>query len=140
MRSYIFALLVVVAAGGAACGGGDDAGGIGGPSAPSPTSGGSASGGNGGGGSCPRPAPPGNFAATVSFNSVALTWSGVSGANDYLIAVGPNPNTSTTLSTNTTQTAYNWNGVAPGRYYARVEARNSCGSGQPSTEISFTIS
>lgn len=129
MTRCTLALLAVLAIGSVACGGSDDGGGDSG-SPTSPT---------GGGGGCNRPGAPVNVAAAVSFSSVVFSWSAVNSARDYVIMVGSTPGTSNMLSTNTTQTSYNWNGVPPGTYHVRVEARNTCGSGAPSTQVTFAI-
>lgn len=130
MNAYGRVLLALVVAGGIACGGEGDGGGgdNASPTSPTPTSSG-----------CSRPAAPSNFQAAVTGNNAAFSWSAVSGAIDYDIRVGTGPGSSNVLSTNTTQTTYNWNGINSGTYYARVEARNSCGSGQSSNEVSFRI-
>ena len=44
------------------------------------------------------------------------------------------------MFTNTTITTFQWNGVSPGTYYARVDARNACGTSPSSNIVAFTIS
>ena len=135
MTRYKLAVLAFVLAGCIGCGGSPDGDG-GSPTGPT----GDGGGGTGSGGSgCTRPAAPGNFVATVSLNSVVFTWAGVGNAIDYSLLIGNTPSTSNVMSTNTSQTTYNWNGVNSGTYYARVEARNMCGSGASSSEVVFTI-
>jgi Fibronectin type III domain len=89
---------------------------------------------------CTSPAAPSNLTATVSGTTVVFNWSGVTGANDYMVRVGTTSGSSNVLSTNTTQTNYTWKGVDRGTYYARIEARNSCGNSPSSNEAVFTIS
>jgi hypothetical protein len=91
------------------------------------------------GGSCSRPPAPGNVAATVSGNNVLFTWSAVNNVRDYELQVGTSPGDSSVMSTNTTQTNYAWNGAARGTFYLRVNSRNTCGSGQPSNSVQFTV-
>jgi hypothetical protein len=122
-------LLLLLAVAGAACGGSDGDEGIGSPTSPT----------TGGGSGCQRPSAPGNLTGVVSINTATFTWSPVNGANDYLVTVGPNPGTSSALSTNTTQTTYTWNAIPRGTYHARVEARNTCGSSGSSNEITITV-
>ena len=83
------------------------------------------------------PAAPGDLRVTVTDGTRAFTWNAVSGAQDYFIQVGSASGQSNLLNTNTTQTTYSWTGGGAGPFYARVYARNSCGSGANSTEISF---
>jgi len=133
MSTHRIALIAMLAAAAIGCGGGDgDNSGGNSPTAPSSTS----STPNAG---CTRPAAPPNFTATVAGSSVTFTWSAVIGAVYYDIMVGTSPGSSNALSTNTTQTNYAWNGAPRGTYYARVEARNACGSGPASPEITFTV-
>jgi hypothetical protein len=95
--------------------------------APSPTPGGTSS--------C-LPAAPGNFRVVVNGTSRVFNWDAVSGVQDYFIQIattgGPD-----LVNTNTTQTTYTWNGFSPASYWARVSARNACGSGASSTQIFF---
>ena len=133
-RCKLTALALVLAAG-IGCGGGADGDG-GSPTGPTGGGGGGTGSGNGG---CTRPSAPGNLTASVNLNSVVFTWSPVNSTTDYSLLVGNGPSTSNVLSTNTSQTNYTWNGVNRGTYYARVEARNSCGSGASSNEVTFTI-
>lgn len=132
MTRYRLAVLACVLAGCVGCGSGSEGDG-GSPTGPA------GGGGSGSGSGCNRPAAPGNFVANVSLNSVVFTWGAVNNVIDYTLLVGSAPGTSNVMSTNTSQTSYNWNGVNGGRYYARVEARNSCGSGAASSEVTFTI-
>jgi hypothetical protein len=122
-------LVALMALAGAACGGGEDGGSS--PTGPTGT-GGSQSG-------CSLPGAPGNLAVTTSGTSVVLSWSAVNGAMEYIVLVGTSPSSSNTLSTNTSQPTYPWSGVPAGSYYARVQARNSCGTSGSSNEVRFTI-
>ncbi len=81
------------------------------------------------------PAAPGNLQGAVSGSTRTFTWSAVGNAVDYFIQIGTDTGRSDLVNTNTTQTTYIWTGASPGRYYARVYARNSCGSGANSSEI-----
>jgi hypothetical protein len=64
-----------------------------------------------------------------------FTWNASAGAADYFIQIGEASGSSNLIYTNTSQTTYSWTGASPGTYYARVHARNSCGSSAPSNEI-----
>ena len=83
------------------------------------------------------PAAPGNLGVSVNGSTRVFTWNSVSNANDYFIQIGSGSGQSDLINTNTSQTTYTWTGAGPGTYYARVYARNSCGSGPNSNQISF---
>jgi hypothetical protein len=100
------------------------------PSTPSPTN-----------PSC-KPGVPTNL--TVSYpgpgNTRVFNWNASANAVDYFIGVGTESGGTDLIPyTNTTQTTYTWTGQSMGNlfYYARVYARNSCGSSANSNEISF---
>ena len=121
MRMRAAVLVVLLAVSSVSCG--DDDGGS--PMSPS-------------GGNCARPAAPANFGVALSGSSAVFTWSAVSGAMDYTLRVGTSAGAANVISTNTTQTSYTWNGTGRGTYFATVEARNACGSGAASIQLSFT--
>jgi len=68
-----------------------------------------------------------------------MTWSAVSGATEYLILVGTSPSSSNILSTNAVSKTYPWSGVPQGTHYARIQAKNSCGTSGSSNEVRFTV-
>jgi hypothetical protein len=131
MRSG-FGLALAVAVLGSACSGSE--GGSSTPTSPTPTT--SAPGPSPTNQSC-VPAAPGDLRVAATDGTRAFTWNAVSGAQDYFIQIGNASGQSNLINTNTTQTTYSWTGVGVGPFYARVYARNSCGSGPNSTEISF---
>jgi len=106
-----------------------------GPTATSTTS-------TGGGGSpttqsC-KPATPGNLRVSTTDSRRVFTWDTVSNAQDYFIQIGNAGSDSPDhINTNTSQTTYTWAGAQPANYWARVYARNSCGSSANSEQISF---
>lgn len=68
-----------------------------------------------------------------------FNWNASANAADYFIGIGTSSGNSDLIYTNTTLTTYTWTGqggTTP-TYYARVYARNSCGSSAWSNEISF---
>lgn len=83
------------------------------------------------------PGAPGNLQVVVVNNNRTFSWNGVANAVDYFVLIGTEPGRSDLLNTNTSQTTYQWNGTSRGSYFARVYARNSCGSGANSNEIAF---
>ena len=99
------------------------------PSNPSPTN-----------PSC-APGVPGNLTVTYTGvgNTRVFNWNVADKAVDYFIGVGTASGASDLIYTNTTQPTYTWTGQSMGNllYYARVYARNSCGSSANSNEISF---
>jgi hypothetical protein len=84
------------------------------------------------------PAAPSNLRVTVNVSERVFTWNSVSNAQDYFIQIAKTGSSDPFLvDTNTSQTTYTWNGQSPGNYWARVYARNSCGSSPNSESISF---
>ena len=136
MTRFLCAAAALVAALSVGCSGGEgDAATPTGPTTtPSTTS-------TGGGGSpttqsC-MPAAPGNLRVSVTDSRRVFTWDSVSNAQDYFIQIAQSGNDDFIINTNTSQTTYTWSGAASGNYWARVYARNSCGSGPNSNQISF---
>jgi hypothetical protein len=83
------------------------------------------------------PAAPGNLRVTVNGSQRVFNWDSVNNVQDYFIQIGQSGSNSFIVDTNTTQTTYNWTGAEAGAYWARVYARNSCGSGPNSNQITF---
>ena len=82
------------------------------------------------------PGVPANLAVTYPNTSTRVfTWNASSNAVDYFIGIGLSSGNSDLIYTNTSQPTYTWTGQGPGTYYARVYARNTCGSSANSTEI-----
>lgn len=81
------------------------------------------------------PGAPANLQVVTTGSTRVFTWNAVNMAADYFIQIGTDSGRSDLINTNTSQTTYTWTGASPGRYYARVYARNSCGSGANSAEI-----
>ena len=91
--------------------------------------------------SCTMPAAPANLHVdSVQGSTVSLSWSAVSGATQYLVLVGSTSGSSDELSTNTSQAAYTTGGVKVGHHYARVQAKNACGTSGSSNQVDFTVS
>jgi len=130
------AVAALVAVLGAGCSGGE--GGAAAPTAPTTTPSTTPSTGGSPTSQGCKPAAPGNLRVSINDSVRVFTWSSVSNVQDYFIQIGnassENPDL---INTNTTQTTYTWTGAAPGNYWARVYAHNSCGSGANSEQISF---
>ena len=90
-------------------------------------------------GPCQTPGAASPFSFSQSGPMVVLVWAAAAGAQDYVIEVGSSPGLSNILvaplGATTTLTAM----APPGRYYARIRARNACGSGAASNEIVVVI-
>ena len=89
-------------------------------------------------GRCMIPPAPASPRAEVRGGSVMFTWSPVTAASEYVVAVGTTPGGSQTLFTGTASTSYEWGAVA-GSYYARVHAHTRCGTSEPSSEMSVVV-
>lgn len=88
---------------------------------------------------CPVPNTPSGLTVSSIASRVTLSWSPVANIRDYELIIGTGPANSDILFTNTTLPTYNWTGGAVGSYYARVGARNSCGSSPTSNPVAFAI-
>ena len=89
---------------------------------------------------CTMPAAPANLHVdSVQGSTVSLSWSAVSGATEYLVLVGSTSGSSDELFTNTSQAAYTTGGVKVGHHYARVQAKNACGTSGSSNQVDFTV-
>ena len=116
-----------------ACAGGDDAGTV--PTSPSsPTPPASAPPAPPPSSSCAPSAPTG-LTVSPSGSTRLFTWNASPTAVDYFIQIVDTPSSSNLIYENTSHTTYSWTGQGPGTYYARVHARNSCGSSSPSNQI-----
>ena len=134
MIRLVGAAAVLVAALGIACSGSE--GGAAAPTAPTTTTP-TASGGNPPTTQSCLPAAPGNLKVSVSTSTRVFTWGSVGTAQDYFIQIARVNSEDYLVNTNTSQTTYTWAGASPGNYWARVYARNSCGSGPNSDQIFF---
>ena len=89
---------------------------------------------------CTMPSAPANLHVdSLQGTTVSLAWSAVSGATEYIVLVGSTSGSSNELSTNTSQTSYAYGGVKPGVHYARVQAKNACGSSGSSNTVDYTV-
>jgi len=134
MMRVLCSAAALVALLGAGCSGGE--GGAGTPTSPTPTTSGAPGPQTPTNSSC-VPGAPNNLRVAVNGSSRVFNWDAVNGANDYFIQIGSGSGASDFVNTNTSQTTYTWTGQGPGTYYARVYARNTCGSGPNSTQITF---
>jgi len=89
------------------------------------------------------PGPPAQQAPVVSGNTVLLSWTAptTGGPVDrYLVAAGSTPGTANLAIIDTGAAATMLSTFAPnGVYFVRIGARNPCGIGAASNEVSFTV-
>jgi hypothetical protein len=135
MTRFSCAAAALVAALGVGCSGSE--GGAATPTSPTTTTSTPSTGGGSPTSQSCLPAAPGNFRVTVSDSTRVFTWNAVSNVQDYFIQIARVGNDDFLVNTNTTQTTYTWAGFAAGNYWARVYARNACGSGPNSEQLSF---
>jgi hypothetical protein len=97
----------------------------------------------GGPGPCTSiPGAPIGLTASVSGTVVTLTWNAASGdPTSYVIEAGSSPGTSdlANFDTRSTATSFTATAVSAGTYFLRVRARNACGTGGPSNEVTVTV-
>ncbi|MGH9173789.1 MAG: hypothetical protein ACRD1H_05510, partial [Vicinamibacterales bacterium] len=93
----------------------------------------------GGSAGCPTPGSTSPFNFSRSGAYVVLVWAGAAYAEDYVIEVGSAPGLSNLLVTSLGRTTSVGTVAPPGRYYARIRAKNRCGFGPASNEIVVTI-
>ena len=90
--------------------------------------------------SCTMPAAPANLRVdSLQGSTVSFSWSAVSGATQYLVLVGSTSGNSDELFTNTSQTTYATGGMKVGHHYARVQAKNACGTSGSSNQVDFSV-
>ena len=89
---------------------------------------------------CTIPDTPANLHVdSVLGSTVSLSWSAVGGATEYLVLVGSTSGNSDELFTNTSQASYTTGGIKVGHHYARVQAKNACGTSGSSNQVDFTV-
>lgn len=89
------------------------------------------------------PGAPGDLRVlSVSANTVSLAWSAAAGEpNSYIVQAGSSPNGSNLANSDLGSTALSLtaNGVGAGTYYVRLLAKNACGTGPASNEITLVV-
>jgi len=89
--------------------------------------------------SCNAPGTPAPLTFSQSGAYVVLAWAAGAGAQDYVIEVGSASGLSNILVTPVGAGTSLSTIAPPGRYFARMRARNGCGMSAPSNEIVVTI-
>jgi predicted phage tail protein len=87
---------------------------------------------------CNVPGVPTGVNMVTSSSTVALGWTAISGATSYVVEIGTSSGGTNIANTTTTATSFAVS-ASPGTYYARVRARNACGTSAASTQVSGTI-
>ena len=86
------------------------------------------------------PAAPAGLSVSVSGTSVSLTWGTPSGLpTSYIVEIGTASGLANVASTEVGSASHSRT-LTPGSYFARVKAKNACGTSAASNEGSFTIS
>jgi hypothetical protein len=93
----------------------------------------------GAGAACAPLGSPSPFNISVSGRFVLLTWAGVVDASDYVIEVGSASGASDLLVASLGNVTSVSTFADPRLYYARIRARNACGVGPASNEVSVRI-
>src|SRR6185295_11971063 len=85
------------------------------------------------------PGPPGGLAATVSGTTVSLSWTAAAGATGYVLEAGSSAGLSNLVVSDVGATVSLTATAGAGTYYVRVRARNACGTGAPSNEVTVVV-
>jgi hypothetical protein len=89
-------------------------------------------------GGCAVPGVPGNFRFTRTGSLVTLNWDAAAGAGDYVIEVGSAAGAGDLLVVPVASAPVSAS-APPGTYYVRIRARNGCGAGSSSNEITIVV-
>ncbi|MGE3274849.1 MAG: hypothetical protein AB7O67_07040 [Vicinamibacterales bacterium] len=89
-------------------------------------------------GGCGAPGVAGPVTATVTGTTVRLSWPAVTGASDYVLEVGSAPGLSDLLVSGVPAPGLSAS-APPGAYFVRVRARNACGTGAASADVSVVV-
>jgi hypothetical protein len=81
------------------------------------------------------PSAPGNLAAVVNGNAIALTWTAPPGALGYRLDAGLTPGSTIASSTLGAVPGFTAFPIPPGTYYFRVHAFDATGISAPSNEV-----
>jgi hypothetical protein len=91
---------------------------------------------------CVSPGAPSGLSTSISGSTVTFSWSAPSSGGtpvDYLLGIGTSPGSSNVDTKTVSGTSFTWTNVSTGSYHARVQARNSCGTGSASNEVTFRV-
>jgi hypothetical protein len=89
------------------------------------------------------PGPPGPLTSSVSGSSVQLSWGASTGqVSTYVFEIGSTAGATDlgTVELGSAATSYLASGVASGRYFVRVKARNPCGLSAASNDTTVVVS
>lgn len=93
--------------------------------------------------SCTLPAAPTSLVASVSGSRVSFTWSGPASSSTYVYVIGIGRSSGASdvdsKSVDTGATLFAWTPAPTGTYFSRVRARNACGTGPASNEVTFIV-
>jgi beta-lactamase superfamily II metal-dependent hydrolase len=89
---------------------------------------------------CQLPPAPMLLTPSVSGSTVTLSWTPVGGATSYVLEAGSSSGGANLLNTTTGATGFTWSGAPAGTHFIRVKARNGCGTGPASNQVTATVS
>ena len=93
--------------------------------------------------SCTLPAAPTSLVASVSGSRLSFTWSGPASSSTYVYVIGIGRSSGASdvdsKSVDTGATSFAWTPAPTGTYFSRVRARNACGTGPASNEVTFIV-
>jgi hypothetical protein len=85
------------------------------------------------------PGSPRDLRSSVSGRTVSLSWTNIGAASHFVLDVGYAPGRTDMSFQVGSEPATVFNGVPPGRYYARVRGGNIYGGGRPSAEAVVVV-
>jgi len=86
------------------------------------------------------PGPPRHLQAEVTVHAVALNWTNVGAASQFVVDIGLAPGrTEPSVFIGGGDPRASFSDVPPGTYYVRVRGGNLMGGGRPSQEIAVTV-
>jgi hypothetical protein len=89
---------------------------------------------------CPLPSAPGNFAATAAGNIVTFQWSAATGnPTSYILEAGTSAGASNLVSIDLGSTTQLVTPAPNGTFFVRMRARNACGVGPASNEVTLIV-
>ena len=86
---------------------------------------------------CVRPVPPANFRVSVSGTTASFNWDYVANAIDYVITLRMPDGRAQTG--NATVSPHTWRRLPRGQYLANMATHDSCGQGNPTADVTFTV-
>ena len=86
---------------------------------------------------CVRPVPPENFRVSVNGTTASFRWDYVANATDYVITLRTPDGRAQTG--NATVSPHTWRRLPRGQYTANMATHDTCGEGNPTADVPFTV-